>query len=138
MKKAIPSTRLAHRLARRLEQSQKISKRFLKPKHKAYLRRWRQKLDLQDQQIALYVYDYKKDHKNPKLRALARIAVHVQPHLHALGLSNRTMKSTDWRDSVIHELLHIIFHNNVTNSRKLTPEREEYLVRLFAGLLARF
>lgn len=103
--------------------------RHIKQKHLQYLKRWQKKLGLEHCVFALWA---KKATKYVPLASLQPI----ENRLYVIWLTPRTLASTDWRDSIVHELLHALFWEN-KRAGKVTCIGEERMVSLISGLLSR-
>jgi hypothetical protein len=66
--------------------------------------------------------------------------VHINPDNNwaMVGLSTRSIKhGDDWRNSVVHELLHVMFWKHMTGGNRLTVRNEENIVETLSCALAR-
>lgn len=128
-----PRRRRDHRteaLIRTLKQNARLTKATIRPKHLAYLNRWQSRLGLRHRRFTVYTFPYDQ-------RTLARIHLFVADDHHVLGLSTITLKSSDWRNSVVHELLHAVFAECMKARRNLPPKGEEAIVEQLSSVLAR-
>lgn len=132
LKKGLITTRLSRNLARQLSVGDKYFSR-LQPKHRAFFNRWVRQFALPIP-VGLYVYK-RSGSKNSPQNALAFITTMNQ--MAWIGLSTDTLKTDDWQNSIIHELLHLLFLLNIGDERYLTEDAEENMVIALAGWISR-
>ncbi len=122
-------------IKRRLEHVKEPTAKLIKPIHKAFINRWRKRLGLKCE-LVLTAY-YKNDKKVSSSNALAWFWPLIDGGPYVIGLSNVTLRSTDWRDSIVHELLHAVFHESLARGRSLSMKREEHMIGMLAPMLTR-
>lgn len=108
---------------------QKFVQRYIKQKHLQYLKRWQKKLELEH---CVFILRAKKATKRVPLASIQK----VDRTLFIIWLTPKTLASTDWRDSIVHELLHALFWDN-KRADKVTDIGEERIIILISSLLAR-
>jgi hypothetical protein len=97
----------------------------------AYLKRWQKKLELSDFGFALLA--------KPATKKVPRSSVcPLGDNLYIIWLTPETLTlENDWRDSIVHELLHTLMIKHYWRPRRLSRKTEELLVFALAGLLSR-
>lgn len=106
---------------------------LLKPKHFRFFRTWIKKFDFPFP-VGLLVY--RKTRKRSYRDGLAfTTSINGTAWV---GLSTETLKNgTDWQNSIIHELLHLMFRASVGDSRILRDDYEENMVIALSGWISR-
>lgn len=124
--------RLARTLADQLSRGDKYY-HLLEKKHQVFFRTWVKKFRFPIP-VALYVYKREGAPCNPR-NALAYIT--TMNDCAWIGLSTETLKTDDWQNSIIHEMLHLSFLLNIGEDRILQHDSEEAMVIMLAGWISR-
>ena len=125
------------------KRDQELTRKYLKSKHLRFLRRWQHRIGLGYCEFTMrIVRRIMPREKGEKKDVLASID-HQGGCAYTISLSLRTMRSRkDWRDSILHELMHVLFwelrqqlRKKRLDKKKLDLEFEELIVSLFSHIM---
>lgn len=108
------------------------TRRHIKAKHLRYLNRWQVKLGLTNCSFALRAKPSTRDVPLASMQVIEGIS-----NVYIVWLTPATLRTADWRDSIIHELLHCLFFEFRNTSQELPYPMEECIVSKVANLLSR-
>lgn len=108
-------------------------RKYIKAKHMRYLKVWQNKLSLSSCAFVLRAKEATEKVPLASLQCLSK-----RDKVYLIWLTPRTLRSKkDWRDSIIHELLHALFWELGRNRRCFPMHTEEWLVSKMARVLSR-